>query len=75
MITPIQMKAARVLLELKQAETARMAGLSPQSYNAIEQGKATPRKSNLDAIQAALEAAGVEFIAENGGGAGVRLKK
>jgi hypothetical protein len=27
------------------------------------------------AIRAALEAAGVEFIAENGGGAGVRLKK
>lgn len=29
----------------------------------------------LDAIRAALEAAGVEFIGENGGGAGVRLKK
>ena len=27
------------------------------------------------AIQACLEAAGVEFIAENGGGAGVRLRK
>jgi hypothetical protein len=27
------------------------------------------------AIQQALEAAGVEFIAENGGGPGVRLKK
>jgi hypothetical protein len=30
---------------------------------------------NLAAIQRALEAAGVEFIAENGGGAGARLKK
>jgi hypothetical protein len=29
----------------------------------------------LDLLQRALEAAGVEFIAENGGGAGVRLKK
>ena len=27
------------------------------------------------AIRAALEAAGVEFIAENGGGAGVRVRK
>jgi hypothetical protein len=26
-------------------------------------------------MQAALEKAGIEFIAENGGGAGVRLKK
>jgi hypothetical protein len=31
--------------------------------------------STLTAIPAALEAAGVESIAENGGGAGVRLKK
>jgi hypothetical protein len=35
----------------------------------------TTSESNLAAIRAALEAAGVEFIAENGGGAGVRLRK
>jgi hypothetical protein len=34
-----------------------------------------PYDRTLAAIRAALEAAGVEFIAENGGGAGVRLKK
>jgi hypothetical protein len=32
-------------------------------------------RPNLDAIVRALEAAGVEFIPENGGGAGVRLRK
>jgi hypothetical protein len=32
-------------------------------------------RANLAAIRAALESAGVEFIAENGGGAGVRLRK
>ena len=31
--------------------------------------------NNLAAIKAALKSAGVEFIAENGGGPGVRLKK
>jgi hypothetical protein len=31
--------------------------------------------ANARAIRAALEAAGVEFIPENGGGAGVRLRK
>jgi hypothetical protein len=34
-----------------------------------------PYPNNLAAIRAALEAAGVEFIPENGGGAGVRLRK
>jgi hypothetical protein len=29
----------------------------------------------MDALRTALEAAGVEFIPENGGGAGVRLRK
>jgi hypothetical protein len=29
----------------------------------------------VEAIRSALEATGVEFIPENGGGAGVRLKK
>jgi hypothetical protein len=33
------------------------------------------RLDTLQKLQRALEAAGVEFIAENGGGAGVRLAK
>jgi hypothetical protein len=32
-------------------------------------------KNNVAAVRSALEAAGVEFIAENGGGPGVRLRK
>jgi hypothetical protein len=34
-----------------------------------------PRQSTIDSIRTALECAGVEFIAENGGGVGVRFKK
>jgi hypothetical protein len=34
-----------------------------------------PRRATLAVVQTALEAAGVEFIEENGGGAGVRLRK
>jgi len=32
-------------------------------------------RANLDAIRRTLEAAGIEFIPENGGGAGLRLRK
>jgi transcriptional regulator with XRE-family HTH domain len=41
----------------------------------FEREARTPYDRTLAAIRAALEAAGVEFIAENGGGPGVRLQK
>ena len=41
----------------------------------METGAVVPHQTTLTAIRAALEAAGVDFIAENGGGAGVRLRK
>ena len=41
----------------------------------MESGEGETRASTLSAIRAALESADVEFIAENGGGAGVRLRK
>ena len=41
----------------------------------MEMEEGAPRRGTLSAIRAALEAAGVEFIPENGGGAGVRLRK
>lgn len=53
------------------AEAARV-GLS--TVIAFETGRSVPVTNNLGAMQAALEAAGVQFIAENGGGPGVRLK-
>ena len=40
----------------------------------LEAGVHVPRRSTLDVVQRALEAAGVEFIDENGGGASVRLR-
>ena len=38
-------------------------------------GPPTLTAANMDAIRRALEEAGVEFIPENGGGAGVRMRK
>jgi hypothetical protein len=40
-----------------------------------ERGLRQPYPRTLAALRAALESAGVEFIAENGGGPGVRLRK
>jgi hypothetical protein len=41
----------------------------------LEAGVTEPRRATLDVVRRALEAAGVEFIDENGGGPGVRLRK
>ncbi len=63
------------MLGLTQAELAKRTGMSTTGLNNVESGNSDPKASTLQSIQSALEAAGVEFIAENGGGAGVRLRK
>ena len=76
MIKPDQIRAARALKDLSQQDLADMTGLSRPSINLIEKGKSDPRASNLEAIQQALEAAGVVFLSEtDSDGVGVRLKK
>ena len=40
----------------------------------LEAGTIEPRRATLTVVKQAIEAAGVEFIDENGGGAGVRLR-
>jgi predicted transcriptional regulator len=75
MISPSQIRGARAMLGMKQTELAERAGISKTGLINIESGASDPKASTLQAVQRALESAGVEFIAENGGGAGVRLRK
>ena len=69
-----QCKMARAALELGVRDLAAKAEVSPNTIARLERGEEL-KASTVATIQAALEAAGVQFIAENGGGAGVRLKK
>jgi transcriptional regulator with XRE-family HTH domain len=64
---------ARAALGLGVRELAEMAKVSPDTVARLERGEDLKERT-VDAIRAALEAAGVQFIAENGGGPGVRLK-
>jgi transcriptional regulator with XRE-family HTH domain len=75
MITPIQCKMARVALGWTAATLARAAQVGVATVNRFEAGSGANIPATLAAIERALEAAGVEFIAENGGGAGARLRK
>lgn len=75
MIIPAQLRAARALVGWTQADLAAAAFVSEVSVKNIEKGSTDPRVGTLRALTTALEQAGVQFIPENGGGAGVRLFK
>ena len=75
MIIPSQCRAARALVRMSQADLAGKAGVATQTLADFERGARQPYDRTLADIVKALEAAGVEFIQENGGGPGVRLRK
>ena len=71
---PVQLKMARAAVGWGVRELAKKAGVTANTVTRIENG-ADAKQSTIDRLQHALEAAGVEFIQENGGGPGVRLRK
>ena len=76
MIESAQIRAARALLDLSQADLSALASISSTTIKRLE---ATPEvrgaAETLWKIQKALEAAGVEFIpGDEAKGPGVRLK-
>ena len=75
MITPGQCRAARALIGWSQQELASKAGVGIMTVHQLEKDGSQSRRATLEVVQRALESAGVEFIEENGGGAGVRLRK
>ena len=71
-----QVKAARALLSWSQEALAKASGVSESTIKRLEavEGELGGRPETVMKIIDAIEAAGVEFIPENGGGPGVRLK-
>ncbi|WP_437353957.1 helix-turn-helix domain-containing protein [Neorhizobium petrolearium] len=63
---------ARTALGLGVRDLAEMAKVSPDTIARLERGDALKERTVQD-IRKVLETAGVVFIPENGGGAGVRL--
>jgi transcriptional regulator with XRE-family HTH domain len=69
-----QLRMARAALKMGVRELGELAQVSPNTVTRIE-ADLPSNPSTIMAVRTALEKAGVEFVAENGGGAGVRLKK
>jgi DNA-binding XRE family transcriptional regulator len=72
-----QIKAARALLAWSQEQLAAAAGVSVPTIKRLEaqDGVLGGRADTGEKIEVALRKAGIDFIEENGGGAGVRLGK
>ncbi len=63
------------MLGLSRQDLACSAKVAARTLVDFETGARKPYDRTLIDIRRALENAGVEFIDENGGGAGIRLKK
>lgn len=74
-MTPAQCRAARALIDWTQPKLAESAQLGLSTVVDFEKARRAVSADATAAIRTALETAGVEFIAENGGGPGVRLRK
>lgn len=74
-VTSAQVRMARAALDWTVRDLADATGLHRNTINNLEVGRYAGDPNTLELIEKVLTKAGVEFIAENGGGAGVRLKK
>ena len=76
-ITSDQIRAARALLRWRAEDLARASGVGVATIRRAElaAGHTSMTLPNDMAVRRALEAGGVEFIDENGGGPGVRWRK
>jgi predicted transcriptional regulator len=70
-------RAARALLRWEQRDLANASSVSLPTIKRLESKAGTlgAHTSTVFALMNALEAAGIEFIGENGGGPGVRLRR
>jgi transcriptional regulator with XRE-family HTH domain len=75
MISPAQCRAARGLLDWSQHELAEKAGVGVVTVRQLEAGTHQPRRATLEVVRRCFELTGVEFIDQDGGGVGVRLRK
>jgi hypothetical protein len=76
-LTSAQLRAARALLRWSAEDLARHCALGVTTIRRAEltESETSLTAANDQAVRRALESAGVEFIDENGGGPGVRLRK
>jgi DNA-binding XRE family transcriptional regulator len=74
-ISPQQCKEARKMLGWSRANCGKAAGIGPSTVYIFERGIVRQSTWISTALRDAFQSAGVEFIADHGGDAGVKLRK
>jgi transcriptional regulator with XRE-family HTH domain len=74
-VTSAQLRMARAALNWTVRDLAEATGLHRNTITNIEIGRYAGDQKSLEMLESVLRKAGVEFIDENGGGPGVRLRK
>ena len=74
-ISSAQCRAGRALISWSRDDLAAASGVGKRTIVDFERDARSAQASTLLALRMAFESAGVAFIAENGGGAGVRLAR
>jgi transcriptional regulator with XRE-family HTH domain len=74
-VTSAQLRMARAALNWTVRDLAEATGLHRNTITNIEIGRYAGDQKSLKRIESVLRKAGVEFIDENGGGPGVRLRE
>jgi transcriptional regulator with XRE-family HTH domain len=74
-VTSAQVRMARAALNWTVRDLAEATGLHRNTITNIEVGRYAGDAKTLATIETVLKRAGVDFIDENGGGPGVRLRK
>ncbi|NEU15155.1 XRE family transcriptional regulator [Methylobacterium sp. BTF04] len=76
-LTPRLCRAGRSFLAWEQADLHEASGVSKSTIGAFERRDETASLTTMNnrALVEAFERAGLEFIPENGGGAGIRFRE
>lgn len=76
-LTPRMCRAARALVGWQQKDLVEVSGVPGSTIGAFETKEETARMATMNnrALVEAFERAGLEFIPENGGGAGIRFRE
>ena len=76
LISPEQVRAARAILGLSEADLAKAARVPIEAVRRAEgSGRSVAAADAVEKIAAALEKAGITFLADEGDGPGLRVKK